>query len=64
VLASVAGRDEVKGLDAFACSERLSAVSGLPVPEQVSALRTLPIRHTAHCEKDAMAQAVLSAFDA
>ena len=64
VLASVAGQDETRGLDAFACSERLSAVSGLPVSEQVSALRTLPIRHTAQCEKDAMAQAVLSAFGA
>ena len=31
-------------------------------PQQVKALRSLPIRHTAHCEKGGMAQAVLDAF--
>jgi hypothetical protein len=34
----------------------------MPVPQQVKALRSLPIRHTAHCEKGGMAQAVLDAF--
>ena len=32
------------------------------LPQQVKALRSLPIRHTAHCEKGGMAQAVLDAF--
>ena len=62
VLTAVAGKNAVAGLDAFACSDELEARSGMPVPQQVKALRSLPIRHTAHCEKGSMAQAVLDAF--
>ncbi len=62
VLSAVAGKDAVSGLDAFQCSDKLAEVSGVPVPEQVKALKELPIRHTALCEKDQMAQAVLDAF--
>ena len=62
VLTAVAGKNAVAGLDAFACSDELEARSGMPVPQQVKALRSLPIRHTAHCEKSGMAQAVLDAF--
>ena len=62
VLTAVAGKHAVAGLDAFACSDELEARSGMPVPQQVKALRSLPIRHTAHCEKGGMAQAVLDAF--
>ena len=62
VLTAVAGKNAVAGLDAFACSDELEARSGMPVPQQVKALRSLPIRHTAHCEKGGMAQAVLDAF--
>lgn len=50
--------------DAFACAERLEALSGMPVPPQVKELRSLPIRHTLKCEKQRMAQTVLAAFDA
>lgn len=64
VLTAAAGADAADGLDAFGCSDCLAQLSSLPVPQQVTALRTLPIRHKAHCEKDAMAQAVLAAFDA
>lgn len=63
VLTAVKGRGAAEGMDAFQCSEALEVISGRPVPEQVKALKTLPIRHTARCEKDAMAQAVLTAFD-
>lgn len=63
VLTAAAGADAADGLDAFGCSDRLAQLSSLPVPQQVTALRTLPIRHKARCEKDAMAQAVLAAFD-
>ena len=62
VLTAVAGKNAVAGLDAFVCSDELEARSGMPVPQQVKALRSLPIRHTAHCEKSGMAQAVLDAF--
>ena len=62
VTASLAGRDKVRDLDAFACAEELSRLSGTPVPAQVAALRSLPVRHTAVCAKDpeAMAAAVLA----
>ena len=65
VLAALKGREAVEGMDAFACSDELEKLSGRPVPAQVKALRELPVRHTAKCEKgkDAMSAAVLAAFD-
>ena len=42
VLTAVAGKNAVAGLDAFACSDELEARSGMPVPQQVKALRSLP----------------------
>ena len=60
VLAPIAGEAPE---DAFACAEALEQASGLPVPEQVSALRSLPVRHKATCEKQDMAQAVFREFD-
>ena len=62
VLSAVQGSEATEGQDAFACSEALEKLSGRPVPAQVRALRTLPVRHTAVCEKTAMAQAVMDAF--
>lgn len=59
VLSAVAGNQDAS-MDAFACCAALEHISGMPVPEQVKALRTLPIRHTARCEKDGMAEAVLN----
>ena len=40
----------------------LEKVTGVKVPSQVKALRTLPVRHKQQCEKDAMAEAVMEAF--
>ena len=62
VTASLVGRDRVRDLDAFACAEELSRISGTPVPAQVAALRSLPVRHTAVTARDpaAMADAVLA----
>ena len=37
-------------------------VTGVKVPAQVKALRTLPVRHKQQCEKDKMAEAVMEAF--
>ncbi len=63
VLRAVSGQAAAQDKDAFACCEALEQLSGRPIPQQVQALRTLPIRHRAHCERDGMAQAVLSAFE-
>lgn len=63
VLAAVAGKDAAAALDAFQCAEKLQELTGVPVPPQVQALRSLPVRHTAQCEKDRMAEAVIGEFD-
>ena len=63
VLRGIAGMDAAEGKDAFACSEELEKLTGVPMPAQVKALRELPVRHTAVCERDAMGEAVLKEFD-
>ena len=63
VLTGIVGPEKTAGLDAFACSEELERVSGVPMPDQVRSLRDLPVRHRAECEKDAMGPAVLREFD-
>ena len=62
VLTAVKGKAAVEGKDAFQCSEELEALSGMPVPQQVKELRSLPVRHKAQCERDGMAEAVMNAF--
>ena len=62
VLSAVKGKAAVEGLDAFQCSEMLESISGMPVPQQVKELRSLPVRHKAQCERDGMAEAVMNAF--
>ena len=62
VLRGVAGAEAAEGKDAFACSEELEKLSGIPMPAQVRALKDLPVRHTAVCERNAMGEAVLKAF--
>ena len=63
VLAAIQGNEYIRNLDAFTCSELLEHLTGVPVPAQVKELRSLEVRHKAQCEKDGMAEAVLSAFD-
>lgn len=63
VLSGIAGPEKAEGLDAFACSEELECLSGVPMPAQVRNLRTLPIRHKAECEISGMGDAVLAEFD-
>ena len=63
VLRGVAGMDAAEGKDAFVCSEELEKLTGVPMPAQVRALKDLPVRHTAVCDRDAMGPAVLKAFD-
>ena len=61
VLGAVAGQTACDGLDDFACCRALAELTGTREPAQILALPDLPIRHTAVCEKDKMAQAVLDA---
>ena len=63
VLRGVAGMDAAEGKDAFACSEELEKLTGVPMPAQVRALKDLPVRHKAVCKRDAMGEAVLEEFD-
>ncbi len=62
VLTAIKGAQAVENLDAFQCSEMLESLSGMPVPQQVRELRSLPVRHKAQCERDGMAEAVMNAF--
>ena len=63
VLRGIAGPDAAEGRDAFTCSAMLEKKTGVPMPAQVRALKDLPIRHTAVCERDAMGPAVLKEFN-
>jgi len=61
VLEAVAGSEACAGKDDFACCDALQKISGLPIPASISKLPQMPVRHTAVCEKQAMAQAVIDA---
>ncbi len=61
VLCAIAGSEACAGKDDFACCAQLSALTGTKVPAQIANLPHMPVRHSALCEKDAMAQAVLDA---
>ena len=63
VLRGVAGMDAAEGKDAFACSEKLEELTGVPMPDQVRKLKDLPVRHKAVCKRDAMGEAVLKEFN-
>ncbi|HIU16076.1 MAG TPA: threonine synthase [Candidatus Ventricola intestinavium] len=62
VLRAIAGEAACTGLDDFACCRALSERTGTPVPGQIAALPSLPVRHRAVCGRDAMEQAVLDAL--
>ena len=63
VLRALAGEEAAKDRDAFVCSEELERLTGIPMPEQVKALREAKVRHKAVCERDAMGAAVLKEYD-
>ncbi len=50
--------DGDSGGDAFEAVERLSEITGLPVPERISALKTKPVRHNRVIAADDMLRAV------
>ena len=60
VLVSLLGQEAAEGLDAFGCAEKLAAHTGVPIPRQIAELKTLPVRHTAVCDRDGMESALLS----
>ena len=60
VAASLLGAEAVEGWDMLQCAQKLEELSGVPVPEQVRSLATLPVRHKATCEPQGMAQALLA----
>ncbi len=64
VVAAIQGREAVRNLDAFACSDILQSLSGIPVPDQVARLREMPVIHRDVCARDekSMAEAVFRAF--
>jgi len=43
-------------------AQKLMALTGIGIPKQVAELDTLPVHHTASCEKEGMAEAVLKEF--
>ncbi|MBQ8137313.1 MAG: threonine synthase [Clostridia bacterium] len=45
--------------DAFDAADKLRAATGLAVPEPLSALRDLPVRHERVCDREDMGEAVL-----
>ncbi len=53
---------ETDGMDDFECCLKLSALTGTKEPGQITALKTLPINHSAVCDKDRMSEALLSAL--
>ncbi|MBQ2833087.1 MAG: threonine synthase [Clostridia bacterium] len=61
VLEAIAGGEAVSGRDDFACCAMLSELTKTREPDQIAGLPNMPVRHSAVCEKDAMAEAVLSA---
>jgi len=46
--------------DAFLQAEKLSEITGWPVPDKIAELKTKPIRHTGVIEKQAMLSAILA----
>ena len=62
VLAGVAGEAAANCPDAFAASEELERITGVPMPEQVRNLRKLPILHRAECDVSDMGRTVLQEF--
>ena len=64
VAASLLGVQNVAGLDFLACAQKVEQLSGVPVPDQVRGLASLPVRHTAVCDPDGMEEALLAAYSA
>ena len=62
VLRAAFGLEAAEGLDDFSCCLALEARTGLPMPEAIRVLPSLPVRHRAECDPSTMAEAVLAAL--
>ena len=61
VLEAIAGKEAVEGKDDFACCAMLSEMTATKQPAQIADLPKMAVRHSAVCEREAMAQAVIDA---
>ena len=50
---------DTKGMDSFEMARHLSKLTGTPLPQQITALESKPVRHTTVKDKDALRDAVL-----
>ena len=50
---------DTKGMDSFEMARHLSKLTSTPLPQQITALESKPVRHTAVKDKDALRDAVL-----
>ena len=50
---------DIKGMDSFEMARHLSKLTSTPLPQQITALESKPVRHTAVKDKDALRDAVL-----
>ena len=58
VLAAILPEENFEGKDDFALIDRLSAISGMSVPQAVEEVRTAPVRHTRVVSRDGIKEAV------
>lgn len=49
---------DTKGMDSFEMARHLSKLTGTPLPQQITALESKPVRHTTVKDKDALRDAV------
>ncbi|NBJ14002.1 MAG: threonine synthase [Dehalobacter sp. 4CP] len=59
VLTALKGREAAEGLNSFECAQKLAEVTGVPVPKQIEALKSMPVRHQTVCEIGDMQEAML-----
>lgn len=62
VLCSIAGGDAAAGLSEYRVLDRLSAVTGWPVPDPIAGLEHRAVRHTAVCDAADISAAVEAAI--
>lgn len=58
VMEALEGAEAVLGMDEFEIADRLSRLSGIPIPKAVEEIRTAPIRHSRECDVESMEEMV------
>ena len=59
VLTALRGKDAVEGLDVLCLRGSFRDATGVQIPKQIEALKTMPVRHQTVCEIDGMQEAML-----